>query len=125
MLIPYLVPLGKVWIYMQVGVSRLHTVRNIYESPISQKSTGLYHFMLCINVQNINNITFFPKINYQRFSKYQNPRLFIGSFSRRKYTIRAPELNRLKTASKMPISCWHCIHYINQIIDVYSLHWKK
>ena len=51
MLIPYLVPLGKVWIYMHVGGSRLRTVQNIYEAPISQKSTGVHHFMLCINVQ--------------------------------------------------------------------------
>ena len=90
---------------MRVGVSRLHTVQNTYESPISQKSTGLYRFMLRINVKNINNITFFPKINDQRFSKYQNPRLFIGSFSRRKYTLRAPEPNRLKPAGKMPTGC--------------------
>ena len=61
MLIPYLVPFGKAWIYMHAGGSRIHTVQNIYEVPISQKSTGIHRFMLCINVQNINNITFSPK----------------------------------------------------------------
>lgn len=51
MLIPYLVPLGKVWIYMHVGGSRLRTVQNIYEAPISRKVQVCITLQLCINVQ--------------------------------------------------------------------------
>lgn len=66
----------------------------------------------------------FPKINNLRFSKYQNPNLLLGSFSRGKYVKRAPEVKRIKATGKMLLRSWCCTH-VNQNINAYPLHLQK